>query len=153
MSFDPNQFLDMQFTDSNDTVLRPVPVGEYPAVAESAELRPWQAKDGSSSGLALDIKWSIDDAELQAELGRKPLVKQGIMLDMNEAGTGFDMGKGKNVGLGRLREALGMNEPGKPFSFTMIPGNAARVKVAHRPDKSNPEVIYAEVKEASALGG
>lgn len=152
MSFDPNQFLDMQFTDANDTVLRPVPVNEYVAVCDKCELRPWTSKDDpTKSGLALDLQWEIDDAALQEELGRKPKVKQGIMLDMTADGTGFDMGKGRNVGLGRLREALGLNTPGQPFSFSMMPGKVAKISVTHRVDKNNPEVIYAEVKAVTAL--
>lgn len=151
-SFDPNQFLDMQITESNDTVLRPVPVGEYTAVCTSCEVRPWQGKaDPTQSGLALDMKWEIDDAGLKEELGRQPTVKQGIMLDMTADGTGLDMGKGRNVGLGRLREALGLNVSGQPFSFSMIAGRAAKVKITHRPDKTNPEVVYAEVREVAAL--
>lgn len=147
MSFDPNQFLDMQITESNDTVIIPVPEGEYIAVVEKVEVRPWQSRDDSSkAGLALDIIWNIDDAAVKALLGReKILAKQGIMLDLQDSG-GLDMGKGRNVGLGRLREAIGMNTPGQPFAFSMIPGNIARVKVKHRvvDDK-----IYAEVREVA----
>lgn len=150
-SFDPNQFLDMQITDSNDTVLRPVPAGEYVAIATSVECRPWQGKnDPTQAGIALDIKWEIDDQDLTAELGRKPTVKQGIMLDTTESG-GLDMGKGRNVGLGRLRAAVDLNKPGQPFSFSMVTGRAAKVLVSHRPDKSNPEIVYAEVKGVTAL--
>ena len=150
-SFDPNQFLDMQVTESNDTVLRPVPIGEYVAVATSVECRPWQGKnDPTQAGIALDIKREIDNAELEAELGRRPTVKQGIMLDMAESG-GLDMGKGRNVGLGRLRAALDLNKPGQPFSFSMVTGRVAKVKVAHRPDKNNVEIVYAEVKEVASM--
>lgn len=150
-NFDPNQFLDQQVTESNDTILRPVPVGEYVGTVLSVEARPWQGKeDPTKSGLALDIQWEIDDAGLKEELGRAPKVKQGIMLDMTESG-GLDMGRGRNVGLGRLREALNLNKPGAPFSFTMLAGRAARLKVTHRPDKNNPEVVYAEVKEVAEL--
>lgn len=152
MSFDPAQFLDMQMTESNDTVLRPVPVGEYVAVCTKVDVRPWQGKeDPTKSGMALDVLWEIDDAALQEELGRKPTVKQGIMLDMNKTQTGFDMGKGMNVGLGRLREALGKNTPGMPFTFSMLPGNVAKVSVTHRPDTKNPEVVYAEVKAVTKV--
>jgi hypothetical protein len=55
------------------------------------------------------------------------------------------MGKGKNVSLGRLREATGLNEKGRPFGFRMLVGQMARVRVKHRPDNKNPEIVYAEV--------
>lgn len=147
MSFDPNQFLDQSFTETNDTVIIPVPEGDYLAVAGEPKIRPWQSKDGSSSGLTLDIAWDIDSPELKASLGRdKITVKQGIMLDLTEAGT-LDMGKGKNVTLGRLREAINKNQAGVPFALSSITGNVAKISVKHRiDDKQVPAVTYAEVR-------
>jgi hypothetical protein len=153
MSFDPNQFLDMQVTESNSTVAIPVPENEYVAVAADAKVRQWQSKDGTATGFALDITWDIDSPELKAELGRdKITVKQGIMLDMTPDGTGLDMGKGKNVGLGRLREAIGKNTPGQSFSFSQIAGNVCKVLVKHRVNPNDTEQIFAEVKGNAKLG-
>ena len=147
--FNPEQFLDMQVTDSNDTKAIPVPVGEYTAVVEEVKCRQWQSKqDPSKSGLTLDITWSVDDAAVKELLGRdKVTVRQGIMLDITDSG-GLDMGKGRNIGLGRLREALGLNTPGQPFSFSMIAGRVAKVNVSHRIDGEN---IYAEVKGVARI--
>jgi len=147
--FNPDQFLDMQVTDSNDTKLVPVPVGEYTAVIEEVKCRQWQSKkDPSMSGLTLDMQWSVDDSAVKELLGRdKVTVKQGIMLDLTDSG-GLDMGKGKNIGLGRLREALDLNKPGQPFAFSMLAGRVAKVAVSHRIDGDN---IYAEVKGVAKL--
>lgn len=147
--FSPDQFLDMQVTESNDTKLVPIPVGEYVAVVSEVKARPWTSKsDPSKSGIALDVQWDIDDAGVKQLLGRdKVTVKQGVMLDMTESG-GLDMGKGKNVGLGRLREACGLNQPGQPFSATMLTGRVAKVKVEHRVDGEN---IYSEVKQVAKM--
>jgi hypothetical protein len=148
-TFDPSSFLDLTVTDSNSTQATPVPVGEYPAVASEPEIRQWNSRDGTKSGLALDIIWDVDDAGVKSTLGRdKVTVKQGIMLDLNESG-GLDTGKGRNVSLGRLREALGLNTPGVPFNFRMIAGRAAKIKVEHRVDGEN---IYADVKGVARLG-
>lgn len=148
-TFDPNQFLDMQVTDSNDTKVVPVPVGEYVAVAEDVKVRSWSKRDDPSvAGLALDIVWVIDDQQVKEFLGRdKVTVKQGVMLDLKDDG-GLDMGKGKNVGLGRLREAVDLNKPGVPFAFSFITGRAAKISVKHRVDG---EDIYAEVKGVAKL--
>jgi len=148
--FSPEQFLDMQTTDSNDTKVIPIPPGEYFAVVSEVKVRPWQSKaDPSKAGIALDIQWALDDQGLRELLGRDTInVKQGVMLDMTEAG-GLDMGKGRNVGLGRLREATNMNTPGQPFSFTMLTGRMAKVKVEHRVDGEN---IYAEIKQVARAG-
>lgn len=142
--FDPNAFLDMQVTENNDTKTIPVPVGEFTAVASKVDCRQWQSKnDPSMSGLTLDITWDIDDAGVKEALGRdKVIVRQGIMLDLTESG-GLDMGKGRNIDLGKLREGLNLNQPGQPFSFSMIPGRVAKVVVSHRIDGEN---IYAKVK-------
>jgi len=147
--FSPEQFLDMQVTESNDTKTIPVPVGEYTAVAEEVKCRQWQSKkDPSMSGLTLDIKWSIDDPAVKELLGRdKVTVNQGIMLDLTDSG-GLDMGKGRNIGLGRLREAIGCNTPGQPFSFMMVSGRVAKISVSHRIDGEN---IYAEVKGVAKM--
>lgn len=147
--FNPDQFLDMTVTDSNDTKTIPVPAGEYIAIVEEVKCRQWQSKkDPSLSGLTLDIQWSLDDAGVKETLGRdKVTVKQGIMLDITDSG-GLDMGKGRNVGLGRLRDALGLNTPGQPFSFSMLSGRVAKVKVEHRIDGDN---LYAEVKGVAKM--
>lgn len=146
--FDANQFLDMSVDGTMDTKAIPVPVGEYIAVIEKVEARPWASKtDASKAGVALDILWSIDDAGVKETLGRdKVIVKQGIMLDLTESG-GMDLGKGKNLGLGRLRTALNMNQPGQPFAPSMLPGRVAKVKVEHR---IAGEDIFAEVKQVVA---
>ena len=147
--FDPNQLLDAQFTEANDTKTIPIPQGEYTAYAEEVKLVPWQSKtDPTNSGLKLQIVWSIDDSAVKELLGRdKVTSRQDIMLDMTETGQ-LDMGKGRNVGLGRLREALNLNTAGRPFAFTQIPGNAAKVLIAHRVVDDN---TYAEVKGVARL--
>lgn len=147
--FNPDIFLQSTTSEANDTKKIPCPVGEYVAIAEKVTARPWQSKDGLQSGLALDIIWAIDDPQAKEVTGRDNVqVKQGIMLDLLENG-GLDMGKGKNVGLGRLREACGLNTPGQPFSPMMIQGRAAKVFVTHRADG---EDIYDEIKKVAAMG-
>jgi len=147
--FNPDQFLDMQVTEANSTESIPVPVGEYTAVIGEVKCRPWQKKDDPSvAGLALDLSWDIDDSAVKELLGRdKVKCKQGIMLDLTEAG-GLDMGKGKNVGLGRLRDACDLNRAGEPFAFSMLVGRIAKVKVEHR---VNGDQIFAEIKAVAKL--
>lgn len=151
MSFDPSTFLNQSFDEANDTKVTPCPVGEYIALAEKVDVQTWQKKDGSASGLKLQVLWEIQDENVKALLGRdKILVPQQIMLDLNESGEGLDMGKGKNVGLGRLREALDLNKPGEPFSFSMIQGRPATVVVSHRPGE-NPEDVFHEIKKVAKV--
>lgn len=131
--FDAQSFLDMQVTETNSTKKTPCPIGDWQAIADKVDVRSWVKKDDPTvCGLALDIQWSIEDQSVKAALEKdKVIVKQGIMLDLTDTG-GLDMGKGKNIGLGRLREAIGCNQPGQSFSFSMITGRMAKVKVSHR---------------------
>lgn len=142
--FDPDTFLAQTIEQANDTKVIPCPAGEFLAFIKDFKARQWSSrKDPSVSGVALDVTWTVDNAEVKALLDRDEVtVKQGIMLDMTEQGA-LDMGKGKNVGLGRLREALGLNVPGQAFSFAMLNGQAAKITVSHRVDG---EDTYAEVK-------
>lgn len=148
MSFDPQAFLSASISSSNDTKVTPVPVGDYHGVIEKIAPRQWQSKDGSQTGIALDVFWLVEDADVKSFLGRDTVtVKQGIMLDTTPNG-GLDTSKGKNIGLGRLREAIGKNREGETFSFEMLPGLSARISVSHR---ISGEDTYAEVKSVSRL--
>lgn len=147
MTFDPASFLNQTFNEALDTKVVPCPVGEYVALAEKVDVQTWSKKDGSASGLKLAIVWDIQDENVKSLLGRDVVrVPQQQMLDLTESGE-LDFGKGHNVGLGRIREALGLNTPGEPFSFDMIQGRIAKVAVTHRADG---EDLYAEIKKIAS---
>lgn len=148
-AFDPEVFLTATLTEANSTQSIPVDAGEYPGLVDEVEVRSWQGKkDPSKSGISLDLLWNIDSAQQREKLGRdKVIVRQSIMIDLNESG-GIDTGKGKNIRLGRLREATGCNRPGEPFNFLMFKGRAAKVKVEQRPEG---DVIYNDVTAVAAL--
>lgn len=143
--FDPESFLGTQTKESNSTVMIPVPEGEYNAVVVSVAARQINDK------VILDVVWKIDSAEVAAATGREEnSVRQSIFLDMTSNG-GLDFSKGKNVGLGRLREALGQNKDGKPWSPRNMEGQVARVLVTHRIDKNDDSIVYADVKRVASL--
>lgn len=152
--FNPQQFLDAQFTESNDTVLRPIPAGEYIGYIEpgTVDVKQWKSnKDPSVTGLKLASLLVIDDAAVRAELGRdKVTCRYEVMLDITEEG-GLDMGKGKNITLGRLREATGCNEAGQPFAFRMLEGRPMKVLISHRVDDNDSSKVYTDVKGVAKL--
>lgn len=142
-TFSPESFMSSQFTDANETSFKAVPEGEYPAVVKEVACNSWQSRDGSRSGLKLDLTWIIDDAGVKAVTGmEEPNVKQSVMLDLTDSG-GLATGTNKNVNLGRLREAVGQNQAGKPWNPGMLQGQVARVSVKHR---LYEEQTFAEVK-------
>lgn len=146
-SFDPTTFLNQTFEGANDTKLIPCPAGEYLAIADKVDVKEWSSKDGSSSGLKLEILWDIQDDNVKALLGRDSVkVPQQQMLDLTETGA-LDMGTGKNVGLGRIREALDLNDPTQGFAFGMIGGRMAKVNVSHREYNGD---LFAEIKRIAS---
>lgn len=148
MSFDPQSFIDSTITESNDTKIVPVPEGDYMGIIDKIAPRQWQSKDGTQTGIALDIFWLVEDSAVKEYLGRETVTcKQGLMLDTTPQG-GLDTSPGKNVGLGRLREAVGKNTPGEAFSFSMLPGATAKIRVSHR---IVGEDTFAEVKGVARL--
>jgi len=150
--FDADSFLQSSTTEANDTKIIPCPPGEFAAIIDKITPKQVQFNGGTETRIVLDVQWLIEDAGAKAATGRDVVtVKQAIFLDTTPTG-GLDMAQGKNVALGRLREAVGKNTPGEPFSFAMLPGLMAKVSVSHRPDKNDPSISYAEVKLATKLG-
>lgn len=130
-TFDVNSLQNAQFTESNSTQNIPIPEGEFKAIVDKIGFRT------PKSSLILDVTWKIDDPAVTAATGiDNPQIRQSIFLDTNDNG-GLDFGKGKNVNLGRLRDALGQNNSGQPWSFGMLVGQVAKVKVKHRQDGEN----------------
>lgn len=144
--FNPEAFMNSSVEEANSTQLNAVPEGEYPGVINSVTPRT----TGTGKAL-LSVGWKVDDENARKETGMaEPMVYQTVWLDLTESG-GLDMGKGKNVGLGKLRDALGQNKAGQPWSPGMLVGQTALIRVAHSIDKRDGVSIQAEVKAVAAL--
>lgn len=130
-AFDPKSFLNVTFNESNSTVRIPVPAREHLSVITGVDIRSGN-KDGKDWSF-LDVTYQLDDPAVKAELGRdKVQLTQGISLDFTPD-HGLDFSKGRNVNLGRLRDAVGLNVPGQPFSFGMLVGKPVKIVVGHTP--------------------
>lgn len=150
--FDADSFLNSVVTGANATKVVPCPIGEFPGVIDKIAARQWQSKDGTKTGVALDVTWSVEDDAAKAETGRDNLsVRQGLMLDLTPDGA-IDMSEGKNVALGRLRAAVGLNDPSVEFAFNHLPGRMGKIKVSHRQDDRDPENVFAQVDAVTSLG-
>lgn len=151
MTFNADSFLSSSISGSNSTKLIPCPQGEYPAVIEKIGARQVTSKEGTETRVVLELTWLVEDDGAKQATGRDQVqVKQGIFLDLQPDG-GLDMSEGKNVGLGRVREALGLNSPTDDFSFQMLPGRMAKIAVTHRDDPKDPENKFADVRAVTAL--
>lgn len=140
--FNPETFLNTSTTEEFATSRVPVPEGEYVSVIK--EIKPRQAKDKG----VLDIIWGIDDPEVAELTGfASPQIRQSIFLDLTEQGS-LAIGKGKNVALGKLREAVGQNQKGRPWKPGDLVGQVAKINVVHRMYEDD---IQADVRGVSPL--
>lgn len=160
-TFDPEAFLNDTVDAPLSTTITPVPVGEYVGTIEIKDMKNLVSrikyeKDGAERELyILNVPWVLqgENAErVKAQLERERLVvEQRIILDIDEMTGKLDTGKEKNVGLGRLREALGQNGPGA-WSFSQLQGQGPCVlSVKHEMDKKDPEIKYARVTKVAPL--
>lgn len=146
-NFDPLQFVDMEINEAMEK-RPPLPVQDYVAIIGEVTCVPWQSKtDSSKSGLRYVVPLKLQvPPEIKANLKLATDTVQltdSIMLDLNEGG-GIDTAPGKNNGLRKYREALGMNKPGEPFSARRMQGQPILVKLEH-------ELYQGEVQER--IGG
>lgn len=152
--FSPESFMQTVFTEVNDTKIIPCPAGDWPAQAVEVTPKSGTIGKGDRAGepwARLDVSWEITHPSVLEACHRdKVRVRQGIMLDLTPSGM-LDMGPGKNVQFGKLREALGLNVPGAPFSPAMIVGRSGMVKVAHRIDERDGVTIQADVTAVAGL--
>lgn len=146
--FDPQTFMDATINDALDTKVTPCPVGEFPGLITALKAKSGTIANGERAGQewgALDVTIEIEDAGAKSITGRdKVFSHMFVMLDLTPEGM-LDLGKGKNVKLGKLRDAVGLNVPGQTFSFPMMVGQRLIAKVSHRPDEKDPSILYDEV--------
>jgi hypothetical protein len=146
-TFDLAAFANTSIDTVLETSIIPVPENAYPGTCTAADL-----KQTPTGRVVLELMWQLDDfdGQIAAATGRTDVkLKQGIFLDMTEHGT-LDVSKGKNIGLGRAREATGLNVAGRPFSFGQFIGARALCRVSHRQDK-NSDATFDEVKGVTRL--
>lgn len=146
MNFDAEAFQNAVFSDANSTRTMPWPEGEYTGTIKKAEIRSGTISKGERQGqpwAGLSVQVEVDRSFLPE--GVSSVASGMVMLDLTDAG-GLDMRPGRNVNLGRLREAAGLNQPGQPFSFPMLEGRTVKISTGTRVDKSDPELQYTEIK-------
>ena len=142
-TFDPESFLDATLPGSNSTKRELVPMGVYKASVGKLEVKNGIIqKDGPNFGkpwVALNIQWWIENQPINAALDQaKITVYDSCFLELDDDGRPA-MGKGKNVQLGKLREALGLNSG--PVQFRAFEGRPATINVGHEPYKEDMQAV------------
>lgn len=131
-TFDADSFLNSSVEGALDTKYPVVPADKYPAQIDKVATGNGIIRNGDNAGkpwVSLNVHWSIMDEALKQEMDRdKVVVVQRIFLDLDDQGN-IAVGKGKNVKLGQLREAVGQNDPSQPWSPNFLVGQMAEIDV------------------------
>lgn len=152
--FDPTKFMESNTSEAGSLNADPVPPGDYQAVIDGVEFRPVELKKTGEERMTMRISWNIVDDELKATLDRdKVIVRQDIWLDVARDNSGLDFGRGKNVGLNRVRDALNQNNAGEVWNPGMLVGaGPAMISVTQRPGEgARSDAIYNDVKSVGRL--
>jgi hypothetical protein len=140
MSFDPEQFMQTAVVGTLDTKYTPIPEEEYQMILGKPEPRTVKREDGSIA-LVVEIPCFVDPS-LRIKSGdgngktigeytgmEKPSARFTLWPDLTPQGN-LDLSRGKNVALGRLREAVGQNNE-KEWNWSMLEGKMIRGNVKH----------------------
>lgn len=149
MALDVQQYMNSTHQGENATKLTPVPAGDYKSVIQDVELESLAGKkDPSKVYLKCVVTHLLDDAGLREALKReKVTIRQDFLVDLTDSGA-IDFSPDKNIRLGRLRAACGLNDPQTPWSFPMFKGRVIKVKVGHEMYEGEPQ---AKVFNTTAL--
>jgi hypothetical protein len=143
--FNPDDFMSQTVDQPLDIERTMVPEGEYKAriddfTSDAFETFKFEYKRGPNAGQEgqmhkFNCPLVIDDAALQAKMQMDKIrVYHTCTLDFDDQGQ-LMFGPNRNIDLGKLRNAVGQNNPG-PWSIGMLRGAGPfMVKVQHRRGK------------------
>lgn len=147
MTFDADAFQNAVITEANSTSLVPWPPATYIGTIKKVEVKAGTVKkEGPNFGkpwAGVSVTVEVDRTAIPE--GASPNANGMVMLDLTESG-GIDTAKGRNVGLGRLREAAGCNQPGQAFQLGMLEGRLVKISTGLRSDQNDPTIQYTEIK-------
>lgn len=147
--FNPDQFMQTAVVGAMSTEIIPIPEGEFNGIIRKVEARV-VGKDKDRA--VMDVFFEVDDEEVRKITGmQKPQIRQTVWLDITENGT-LDSAEGKNVGLGRLREAVRQNDDSREWTPPMLIDQVAKIMVKHSMGEGeNAGRIYANVVGVAEL--
>lgn len=142
--FDKDAFLNTTVTGANETKFTPVPIGDYKAFIDDIAADSYESEGRTTPILV--VTYAILDEKVKKELGMdKVTVQDRMFLDVETNGA-LSFGINKNVRLGKLREAVGQNDPKKAWNPNMLRGaGPINIKVSHRYNKQTGEGPYAQI--------
>lgn len=152
--FDKDAFLTQSMTSAMDTKFTPIPEGEYKKVAYISDVKLETVKGDEGEEPQLHIEVAFQDEALKKKLGfdDNPTITDRLFLDYDkEAWKAGKLvlltGANKNIKLGMYRDAVGQNDPKKPWAPMMLKGMGpiGAIKVSHRFNKRTGEGPYGNI--------
>lgn len=128
--------------EENATRRDPLPQGETTAQIMELKFSGGISQKTGNPWNRMDCTLEISDPEYLSQIlgsPEKATTTLGIMLDMNNGQIAT--GPNKNIRLGRLRAAAGVN--GKPLSA--LQGQFVRITIGHKPHPTEEGVVLDEV--------
>jgi hypothetical protein len=158
-TFDADAFMTATIDEPMSTNLAGVPEGEYVAMVGDFDSTAFKTISTTNRNTGeqvdrpvLEIPFLIQDEALKAKLGREQIShRETYWLDMTPDGR-LDTSQDKNVRLGQLRNCLGQNAPGVPWSPSML-RNMGPVKIIIKTtsDKRDPEKKYTNISRYAKI--
>jgi hypothetical protein len=138
--FNAEMLLNAAASKSFMTFIPPLPEQEFIFTVTKVEFK--NPKDGV---IVCELQVETADPVAIEATGMNPAkAKYSAFVDLTDQGM-LDESDGKNIQLGRIREALGQNVPDVPWTPSMMLGGQFRGKISHKPDGKNPEIIRGEI--------
>lgn len=149
-AWDPSQFLNQPQAGNIQTKYIRVEPGEYPAVISKLDYRTLPKKDKPSElSHILDVIYMVDDERQREVTGMKePTVRQSIFLDLVDGK--LDRSTNKNIQLGRLLDAVGLNDRPE-WVFNDLIGRACFIVVTQTPNERDPADPFLNVSKVGKL--
>jgi hypothetical protein len=151
--FDADAFMNDAIDAPMETQMSGVPDGEYVAMIgdfDSSAFKTITTKNGDRP--VLEIPYMIQDDALKAKLGREQVThRETYWLDFDDNGK-LATGPDKNTSLGRLRAALGQNNPGSPWAPAMLRNmGPLRIAIKTKTDSKDPDKKYTNITKYAKI--
>lgn len=141
MAIDFRALLNTSIADAMSTRAPALPEGRYEATIKDLDLdNPKLVRETKNGNFMLILPLEVD-TDLPGKNARMTLF---LDIENNQLATG----PGQNTALGRLREALGQNNPNAKWNIGHLSGGRITVDVVHRPNEESPEDPWVDVNLA-----
>ena len=155
MIFDESSFMDGEVDGESSTQYKVLPVenNPYTAVVKQGSLKPrfnvQGKKDPTKFYNWLDMQFTLILPPAVKDVMKRDDFDQrySVGLELTPSGA-LDLSDGVNVDLGRLRKAVGQNNPGEKWAPRMLEGKMLKVYIKHRKEGEN---TYNEVDKLEAI--